>query len=204
MKLADYSAESAVFNVSADNIHRYVSKVDAIITSPPYVNAMNYPMTHRYENILLGLLDPSKKRDHEREYFGSERVSVEEYGELSLVSEEYSFSKDLNMRLKEIFNRERKRSYIAYKFFFDMHRSLAALKSLIRRDGHIVLVAGRNTIKGIHLPTFEYLSAMLTELGLSKVTEFDYEIYKQALKITRHQTADLIGYDGVAVFKRTT
>ena len=185
-----------------NRIREHISKVDAIITSPPYVNAMNYPMTHRYENILLGLINPSEKRQHEREYFGSERVTAKEYQDLARVPEQWSFSKDLNDRLEQIFCLEKKRSFIAYKFFVDMQRSFGALISALQRNGHFVLIAGRNTIKGVHLPTFEYLTDMLMDFGLQKVTQFDYEIYKQSLKITRHETADLIKYDGVAVFKR--
>jgi DNA modification methylase len=203
MNLASSSTKSHVFNISADRIDQRVRKVDAIITSPPYVNAMNYPMTHRYENILLGLIDPIKKKEHEKEYFGSERVGAIQYRQLAQVPEQWSFGKDLNYRLEKIFGREKKRSFIAYKYFVDMYRSFATLKSVLRPNGHIVLIAGRNTIKGVQLPTFEYLAKMLEDFGLQKVTTFDYEIYKQSLKITRHETANVIRYDGVAVFKGT-
>lgn len=203
MNLASPSTKSHVFNISADQIYQRVRKVDAIITSPPYVNAMNYPMTHRYENILLGLIDPIQKKEHEKEYFGSERVGAVQYRQLSQVPEHWSFGKDLNYRLEKIFDREKKRSFIAYKYFIDMHRSFATLKSALRPNGYIVLIAGRNTIKGVQLPTFEYLAKMLEDFGLQKVTIFDYEIYKQSLKITRHETANVIRYDGVAVFKGT-
>lgn len=201
-RLADASCTSAVSQCSADLISRVAPPVDLIVTSPPYINAMNYPMTHRYENILLGLLEAEAKRDHEREYIGTERVSAKDYKALKRVPREWSVGAELNGALEEIWPREGKRGYIAYKYFSQMRQAFEEMNSVLRPGGYLVLVAGRNTIRGVNIRTFEILCGFLEDIGFNYVTSFEYEIYKQALRITRHDTADVINYDGVAVYQR--
>jgi len=192
---------SDVFLRSADRVDEVAKGVDLVVTSPPYINAMNYPMTHRYENVLLGLIDHDEKRDHEKEYFGSERVSAADYKTLRALPSDYSSSASVNAALEQIYALEPKRSYIAYKFFADMWNAVKAAKATLKPNGHMVMVVGRNRIKGVPLDTFGILASFMADQGMSEVTRFEYEIFKNSLKLTRHKTADVISYDGVAVFR---
>ena len=201
-RLADVNCSSRVVRCSADSLASVAPMADLIVTSPPYINAMNYPMTHRYENILLGLMDPQAKREHEREYIGTERVSAKDYKVLKRVPTDWSAYAELSAALAEIWPREAKRGFIAYKYFVQMRQAFEEMKAILRPGGHVVLVAGRNNIRGVNLRTFEILCSFFNDLGFEAVTSFDYEIYKQALRITRHSTADVINYDGVAAFRR--
>ncbi|WP_176314214.1 site-specific DNA-methyltransferase [Burkholderia vietnamiensis] len=199
-------ATPKILHASADSLVSSgliaANSVDLIVTSPPYVNAMNYPMTHRYENLVLGLIEHEEKNLHEREYFGSERVYASEYGTLRQFENEFSASQELNQVLAKIYALEPKRSFIVFRFFSLMFRAIDEFSQALKPGGKFVLVVGRNTIKGVPVDTVRILASMLEAKGLKQQLSFEYEIIKNAFKLTRHATADIIKTDGVGVFEK--
>jgi DNA modification methylase len=200
------SLRSSVIRASADSLwpgYLKASSIDLVVTSPPYINAMNYPMTHRYENMLLGLLDERKKIDHERGYFGSERVYASEYNKVHYLKGFFPQEERLNQLLIKVFDGEPKRSFIAYSYFVEMYSTFHTLREVLKPGGRFVLVAGRNTIRGVYIDTFGFLAQMLVALDFKCERHFNYEIIKNAFKLTRHPTADIINTDGVGVFVKS-
>jgi DNA modification methylase len=176
--------------------------VDLIVTSPPYINAMNYSMATRYELILLGLVKPTDMIAHQEKYFGSERVYAKQYKELNPVPVEWSCSSYLNQLLEEIYHKEPKRSFIAGEYFKKMRSSFENMKPYLKQNGILVIVAGTNTIRQVKIDTFNILVTLLEDIGFSTESRFHYEIIKQVFKITRHETANIIPQDGVAVMRK--
>ena len=175
-----------------------------IVTSPPYINAMNYPMAMRYELLLLGLVQSEQLIDHQANYFGTERVYARDYEQFRELPSSWTCSLDLNSVLRKVFNAERKRWFIAYRYFMKMRDTLSVLANSLRPGGVFILVAGTNTVRGQFVDTFTVLSSFLTDAGLTRSLSFHYEIIKQRLKITRHVTARVIPHDGVCVFQKAT
>jgi len=173
--------------------------IDLLVTSPPYINAMNYPMAMRYELLLLGLVSPEDLIDHQQDYIGTERVYSRDYSKLHQVPDDWSSAAYLNPRLEQIFSREPKRSFIAYDFFVRSRETFLSLVPLLNPGARIVLVAGTNTIRQVHIDTFDVLARLFEDLGARRERTFHYEIIKQVLKLTRHETAGVIPHDGVAV-----
>ncbi len=173
---------------------------DLVVTSPPYINAMNYPMASRYELLLLGLVDEADLHSHQASYFGTERVYAKEYKPAQIVPGDWMCSDNLSPLISLIHEREAKRAYIALQFFVKMRETLMLSASRVRSGGHFVLVAGTNRIKDVPLDTFEILCSFLVESGLRRESSFHYEIVKQAFKITRHSTGSTIPLDGVGIF----
>lgn len=201
---ADFYVKNEVIETSAENINLYsnFNNVDLIVTSPSYINSMNYPMTHRYENLLLGLIPFERYIDHQKGYFGTERVYSKDYSRLHLIDESFEYSKYLNPRLEEIYKREPKRSYIVSKYFSEMHKALDSIIKILKPGGYFVLVAGSNTVRKVKIDTFELLKSILEYLGLKYHSSFYYEIIKHSFKLRRHETANLIRLDGVVVMEK--
>jgi DNA modification methylase len=176
--------------------------IDLIVTSPPYINAMNYPMYHRYELLLLGLITPEDYLNHQEQYIGTERVYVRDYKSFHRLLPEASRVKDLNSRLLQIFQLEPKRYYIAKKYFEDMFKFLQAAYRVLKKGKKLVIVCGTNTIKGVPINTSTELSNLAQEVGFSEVLNFSYEIRKHRFKLTRHQTAGKINNDIIVVLEK--
>jgi hypothetical protein len=179
-----------------------VNSPSLVVTSPPYINAMNYPMVTRYELLLLGLVRPTELLRHQADYFGTERVYARDYRTRRSLPKHWSCAGQLDERLAKIFSAEPKRWFIAYSYFLQMRDTLYAISELLKPNGYFVLVAGSNTIRGQQIDTFDVLCSFLTEAGLTLEKSFKYEIVKQKLKLTRHSTAGVIPHDCVAVFKK--
>lgn len=194
-------ASSTVRTVSADRVGEGLDEgsFDLIVTSPPYINAMNYAMTQRYELLLMGLVPESEMKAHQSAYFGTERVYSRDYSIPRTVPQSWSAAADLNPRLAAIFKAEPKRSFIAWAFFAGMHSALQDLMRLLRPEGRLVLITGTNVIRNVPIDTFEVLMTMGEDLGARRELVFHYEIIKQAFKLTRHKTANVIPHDGVGV-----
>ena len=92
--------------------------IDCAITSPPYVNAVDYPRTHQLELYWLGLesgsLTPLK-----RKHVGTEAVLKEDYQDLKLMGIGL-----IDAALQKIAEADMRRSYIAYKYLQDMKQNL--------------------------------------------------------------------------------
>lgn len=204
-KLADFNRNRPqIINDSILNINRYIEKssVDLVVTSPPYINAMNYAMNNRYETFLLSLINPDNSIDFQTKFIGTERVYARDYKQLHLFPVDSVLGKELNEKLSSIHKNNPKRSYIVYKYFLEMDEALKKTVDTIKEQGRFVLVAGTNTITGIPIDTFAILMKMLESNGLIYEKSFYYEIVKNALKIKRNSTSDIIKYDGIGVFRK--
>lgn len=204
-RMSNSGGFSRVVQSSADNLSKFVRKgeaIDLIVTSPPYINAMNYPMTHRLESFVLGLVGAEEKIQHEAGYIGTERVRASAYRQLMAFKGEVGYEAEVNRLLAEIYIGEPKRSFVVYEYFRRMRDFLRQSSEVLKGGGHLVLVAGRNTIKGVPVPTVEILAAMAAEFGFGVDRWFDYVIVKNALKFTRNETARMIDTDGVFVLRK--
>lgn len=203
-KANEHFLDTRIINDSALNIDKHLpsNSVNLIVTSPPYINAMNYAMNNRYETFLLSLVAPKDSIEYQTKFIGTERVYARDYSKLHQYEEQSVMGRALNVILKEIFNNEPKRSYIVYKYFLEMKAALYKAADTLNEGGRFVLVAGTNTITNVPVDTFGILVKLLEEHGLIYEKSFRYEIVKNALKITRHKTSDIIKYDGVAILRK--
>jgi site-specific DNA-methyltransferase (cytosine-N4-specific) len=208
-RLARYGAlapEGGAHSVHQASAEAFLSEwptgaANLIVTSPPYINAMNYAMIQRYELLLLGLVPPSTLNSHQASYIGTERVYARDYGTLHRFPADHPLAGLVNDDLAEIFEAEPKRSYIVYRYLDEMSKVCESMISAVEPGGHIVLVAGTNVIRGVPIDTFRLLAQLLEAGGAETVMTFHYEIHKQSFKLRRHQTANLIPHDGVAVLR---
>jgi len=204
--LVDPNTEIKIFQKPTHEIYPNTLKketIDLIVTSPPYINAMNYPMTHRYENMFLGRINDLNRIKHEGGYYGTERVYAKDYSRLHQLNDSLYISQYLNPKLKKIFKEEPKRSFIVYKYVIDMHKAFENVLNTLKQEGRFVLVAGTNVIRGVHIDTFKILISILQDLGLKYYSSFNYEIIKNTFKLRRHSTANLIKMDGVGILEKT-
>lgn len=187
---------------ATDKLPNYLNKIDLVVSSPPYINAMNYPMFHRYELLLSGLIDPDDYIDHQTDYLGTERVYSKQYNDLHLFKMEGNDFKDLNDKISQIYLKEKKRAFIVKHYFEGMKESIQKVYDYLMENGVYVIVCGTNQIKGVEIDTCSTLGEIGVQIGFKKELEYTYKIQKHRFKITRHSTGKKINEDKIIVLRK--
>jgi len=182
------------------------NSIDVSVTSPPYINAMDYPRVNQLEMYWLGLLDGAKKVDLKKRYVGTEAVSSNDYSDLHLFKG--SKYHNYNKILRKIYKVDKFRAYIAYKFFEDMKQNLEEIFRVLKKshgakDGRYIVVIGDGVIRKIPVPTHEILARIGKDVGFSVENVFSYVIRHRTLLITRAAHSGIIHKDWITVFKKT-
>jgi len=178
------------------------NSVDLVVTSPPYINAIDYTMAHRRSLIFLDFFDQESYKDHRREYVGmTERaVTKDYYDELRLTGYD-----PIDEQIKKIFEKgERKdkiRAFILYQYFTGMEEAFESLNRVLKEDAYCVIVVGDNEIRNEYIPTAKYLSSIAESVGFDSVANFKHYYRKVQLQTGRRSTGGKIDYETVLILQ---
>lgn len=185
---ADFPADMDALNIRYD-----VNSFDLALTSPPYVNAVDYPRTHQLEMYWLGFarefLTELKKRN-----VGTESVSARDYKMLHEIG-----IPEADAVIASIFEDDPRRAFIAFKYLEDMRQNLAEVYKVLRSGGRYVIVVGNNRIRGRLFENWKYLMSMAEALGFTVETYFGSEIIKHFIKAPR---GERINTDWILVLQK--
>jgi len=168
-------------NMDARDIKYKQGTFDLALTSPPYVNAVDYPRTHQLESYWLGLaegsLTPLKKK-----HVGTESVSSSEYKKLHKIGIE-----EADIVISRIFKKDPRRAYIAFKYLDDMRKNLAEVYRVLKKDGRYIIVVGNNRIRGEVFENWKYIMRLAEDTGFNVEKYFASEIIKHFIKVPRDE-----------------
>ena len=158
--------------------------IDLAVTSPPYINAVDYPRTHQLEMYWLDLLDEDGPLSNvKRRYIGTESVYKTDYESLRVTNLE-----TLDPILAEIFEADPRRSYIVYKFFDDMEAQLAETLRVLKPGGRYCIAIGNNLIRGVPVKSHEILAEIATKrTGFRIDRVFFSKIIRHFIRIPRKE-----------------
>ena len=180
-------------NMDAKKTRFKSNTFDLALTSPPYVNAVDYPRTHQLETYWLGLaegsLTPQKKL-----HVGTESVSVNDYKIFHSTGYE-----SIDFVLKNIYNIDKRRSFIAYKYLEDMRLNLQEVRRVLKPGARYVVVVGNNRIRGQIFENWKYIITMAEEMNFEVESYFGSEIIKHFIKVPREER---INTDWIIVLKK--
>ena len=166
---------------------------DLALTSPPYLNAVDYPRAHQLELYWLGFVNGSL-RDLKSEHVGTEVVSAKEYKSLHLTGIDSA-----DAVIQSVYEIEPRRAYIAYKFIQDMMLNLREVHRVLKRGGRYVVVIGSNLVRGHVFESWRYLQDAAPRLGYKIDTWFVSEIINHFIIVPR---AERIEDDYVLVLEK--
>ena len=166
---------------------------DLAVTSPPYVNAVDYPRTHQLELYWLGLADGSLSKLKES-HVGTEVVKSIDYKRLHKIGDN-----EADAKIQEIFNQDQRRAYIAYKYLYDMKLNMQEVYRALKPGGRYIIVVGNNRIKGVLFENWKYLINLSDEIGFEVENYFGSEIIKHFIKVPR---GERINTDWIIVLKK--
>ena len=132
------------------------NSVDLVVTSPPYVNAIDYFRCSKFSLVWMGftIADLTRLR---AESIGTE-IGLDYEGDYQLSS----FIKIL--RLKRLPQRQQR---IMCTYIVDMRDAINEVARVLVPGGHAVYVIGENTIRGVFVRNAKLLRLLAEQAGLS-------------------------------------
>lgn len=189
---SDITAKFPV-NWDARNIKLTKNSIDMALTSPPYINAVDYPRTHQLELYWLGLCSSSLV-NLKKQYVGTENVYFKDYKELKSTGIDV-----LDKKLSIVFKKNPRRSYIAYKYFSDMRANLEEVYRVLKIGGKYAIVVGNNHICNEVFENWRYLLAIAKQVGFYEETYFSSEIIRHFMRFNKE---DKIKQDWIIILRK--
>src|SRR3972149_985724 len=155
--------------------YRHKHLFDLIITSPPYMNGLDYVMNYKIEMAWLdftkGTKDAKKVKDS---LVVCDNVSKGLIKTFAQSNSKYTnhWLEEIKANIEENIKRRGnyRRSdmpYIVHKYFDDMYKVMSVVTNSLKAHGRFILVVGDSLIADVYVPTDLLLAKIGTELGLS-------------------------------------
>ena len=182
---------------------------DAIVTSPPYINAIDYVWASKFELHWLGLAanDSERLELYSRE-IGTERISSSECHEIGETG--YSYLDNL---IRDIYSghlyratkgQNHLRARVVWKYFVDMQTHFKAAYHVLKPGGLYCFAVGDSCrICGVQIPVASLLSEFAERIGFVKRFQFQLLLKNRRLNVPRNVAwADTIKHDIIVVLQR--
>jgi DNA modification methylase len=171
------------------------ASIDLAVTSPPYINAVDYPRTHQLEMYMLDLSPPGRPlAEAKRRHIGTEVVRAVDYRTLHTYG-----LPELDAQVELLFATDPRRAYIVHQYFVDMEANFREVQRTLKPGRHYVVVVGNNIIRNQVVPTHAYLLQVAERVGFRVETYFASEVIRHYIKVPRKER---INQDWVLVLKR--
>jgi DNA modification methylase len=174
----------------ADYFPNHISKVDFIITSPPYPNEKDYTRTTRLESVVLGLISSKQSlrmlkeqllRSNSRNIFvaDNDQDYVKSFDSITKLA---AAIEEKRIQLKKTSGFEKLYHKIVKHYFGGMYRHFESLRPLLSSDARLAYVVGdQMSFFRTHIPTAKILAEIAESLGY-KVEEI--ELWRTRLSTT--------------------
>lgn len=133
------------------------SDIDMIITSPPYLNAIDYLRGHRLSLVWMGW-NVKDIRIIRSGNIGTER---------SLSSERVEEIEKLNLLEREVKALSRRYGRIVQRYLYDMNAVMRECVRVLKQDGRAIFVVGNSTIRGVFIKNSDMLIRLADINGFS-------------------------------------
>jgi len=154
--------------------YRHDWKFDLAVTSPPYMNGMDYVINYKIEMGWLGFSkshkDLKKTKD---EMVVCDNVSKGLIGKFSKSKSAYTnewiekIKADIKTNIAKRGNYRRKdMPYIVHKYFDDLYKVMKQVVLSLNSGGRFILVVGDSLIADVYVPTDLIVAKMGLDFGL--------------------------------------
>lgn len=173
------------------------SQIDAVITSPPYLTAVDYYRRHTLEMYWLGLTNNRGQRlDLMRQYIGRDRVGLSHY------NWDDARASDVADRWIPRFNKITPERERAFRHYCDgMARSIAQMQKSVKKGGPVVIVAGDVFFCGTPVSMLELMND-LAPPNMGIADHLWYPILNRYMSYSRRNEAN-IAADHVLIFRNS-
>jgi hypothetical protein len=192
---------------------------DAVITSPPYANALPYIDTDRLSLRAFDMLDGGGQRAAEQRQIGNREVPDRQIRKLNLEVEQEIRDPQLPPALSRLlikarraareptagFRRQRTPALLL-TYFRDMQAVLHEMAALLRPGAPAVMVIGDSTVAGpsnvtLNVPTGALICELANRAGLRLTSTLEKRLTSYGASSTVHQR-NAMSAERVLVFRR--
>jgi len=171
--------------------------VDFAITSPPYINAINYIRVQRLEYAWLNRFNPEELKMLEVNQMGSDKITADIWKQNLETG-----VKSIDRIAQKIRENSGRHSYIFSKFYLDFEKNLKEVYRVLKKNKRYCIVIGNNVIKGVFIPNDLLIRDMGERIGFKLENAFSYVIKNRLLRIPRQGRGGDINIDNVIVLRK--
>ncbi len=184
-------------------------KYDAVITSPPYINAIDYVWASKFELHWLGMVKSNQERlNLYSQEIGTERIPKQECQALGKTGYKY-----LDKLIEDIFfgyqyqaskGQNKLRARVVYKYFMDMKQHFKSCFSCLKPGGYYCFSIGDiSKICGVDIPVANILTEIACDVGFQEEFHFHILLKNRKLNIPRNVNwASTIKHDTIVVLEK--
>jgi len=181
--------------------------IDLVVTSPPYIKAIDYIYNQMVELFWIGDLfdmQTQTKQNAKKEYYiGNKHLPRRKYAEYTPFKTTVGISK-LDEKLQEVYEKDtkngHKHAYIAFKYFTDMEKHFAELAEYLNPNTHYVVVVGDCSVSGVPFESAEFLIDIADRNGYRITNEWGYQIKNRYIRYDRKERGRIKAIDWVLDF----
>ncbi len=172
--LKNIHSKSEVYLANSKDFH-HKNRYDLVITSPPYMNGLDYVMNYKIEMGWLGFAENHQQLKKVKDDMVvcdnvSKGLVKKFHNENERYTNDWLEAIKVNIQ-KNIEKRGRYRRHdmpdIVHKYFDDLHVIMKNVTTAINPGGRFILVVGDSLIADVYVPTDLLLARIGRELGLS-------------------------------------
>lgn len=173
-------------------------QVDAIVTSPPYLNAQDYYRSSKLELWVLRKASPTELRRWSRTLVGSDRIRIEEADLCASLDSPTASALRLNLA-----ERNRKNACVFARYVRDMSTAFHEFKSILSDSAYCAVVSGHNLLSDVVIPTYEVMIELASAQGFRLVEHYVDMIRDRWVPPTRNGHRGVIEEEHMLVFRKT-
>ena len=165
---------------------------DAIVTSPPYINAIDYVWAAKFELHWLGMVKSDRDRlNLYSNEIGTERIAKQEWKELGRTGYQ-----NLDRLIEDIYfakkyrasqGQNQLRARVVYQYFVDMKSHFQSCYNRLQRGGYYCFAIGDvSKICGVEIPVASILSKIASDVGFQEIFSFHLLLKNRKLNLPRN------------------
>lgn len=197
-----HNFEAEILNGNSSNIdlNQYASKVDLIVTNPPYISSVRYAETLKLELYWMGVCkNASEYMELSKSMIGNDHIKAKEHQEKYLTS--YSF---VNEYIESLYKIDTKQAKVVYDFFTLMESVIKNAYLVLKPGKKLVMKISDSKIRKIKVPTGKLLTLIALENGFNLVDVFNDKINENSRSLTtaRNTYSDIILEDNIIIWEK--
>tara|TARA_R110002074_G_scaffold298257_1_gene469824 strand:+ start:2773 stop:3822 length:1050 start_codon:yes stop_codon:yes gene_type:complete len=171
------------------------NEVSIAISSPPYINAMDYTRCIKLESSWIGTGNDDSLRNVKTNQLGEnarQRTAAPDEQLVKLCEKNFGSLLDI----------DKSRYQTAVAFFADMKKNLICVERSLKRGGTYFVIVGNSKIRGLEIPTHEIIAEIAVSVGFSWDRYFYYKIKDHRTSIPRGTRGGKIEVEHVMGLKK--